>query len=210
MVTARVPINKPPSACWLLCWLVAGGAGPETLERRNTGCILAPVRLAPVPFLPLSTCWLLCWLVAGVADGLEDAVACCNPSTLWLTAVARPTLGAGDTNPRPPPAAPSPSGTTWGVCWTMSASGLPCWSVTDAAGGLEDAVACCNPSKLSLSLSAVERVAAMAERPWPPPCGGQSSPCAQLVRKVPYVSETKEEDRVCEHVHLSFMCPAKL
>ena len=115
----------PLSACWLLCWSVAGGAGPEALERRNTGCILAPVRLAPVPFLPLSTCWLLCWLVAGVADGLEDAVACCNPSTLWLTAVARPTLGAGDTNPRPPPAAPSPSGTTWGVCWTMSASGLP-------------------------------------------------------------------------------------
>ena len=72
-----------------------------------------------------------------------------------------------------------------------SASGLPCWSVTDAAGGLEDAVACCNPSKLSLSLSAVERVAAMAERPWPPPCGDQSSPCALLVRKLPYVSETK-------------------
>ena len=62
-----------------------------------------------------------------------------------------------DTNPRPPPAAPSPTSSTWGVCWTMSASGLPCWSVTDAAGGLEDAVACCNPSKLSLSLSAVER-----------------------------------------------------
>ena len=96
-----------------------------------------------------------------------------------------------DTNPRPPPAAPSPTSSTWGVCWTMSASGLPCWSVTDTAGGLEDAVACCNPSKLSLSLSAVERVAAMAERPWPPPCGDQSSPCAQLVRKLPYVSETK-------------------
>ena len=36
----------PLSACCLLSWSVAGGAGTKTLERRNTGCILAPVRLA--------------------------------------------------------------------------------------------------------------------------------------------------------------------
>ncbi len=65
----------PLSACWLL-WSVAGGAGPEALERRNTGCILAPVRLAPVPFWPLSTCWLLCWSVAGGADVVGCGKSC--------------------------------------------------------------------------------------------------------------------------------------
>ena len=62
----------PLSACWLLCWSVAGGAGPGALERRNTGCILAPVRLAPVPFLPLSTCWLLCWRTGGRGSLLQS------------------------------------------------------------------------------------------------------------------------------------------
>ena len=63
----------PLSACWLLCWSVAGGAGPGALERRNTGCILAPVRLAPVPFLPLSTCWLLCCVkVRNLDERLES------------------------------------------------------------------------------------------------------------------------------------------
>ena len=58
-----------------------------------------------------------------------------------------PKHGMSLTPARHPPPLPRPR-QHWVFAGPLtSASGLPCWSVTDAAGGLEDAVACCNPSQ---------------------------------------------------------------